>query len=188
MNQLINERSLPSGQKLQIVQGDLTEEKVDAIVNAANAQLQHGGGVAGVITRRGGPSIQRESNTWIQEHGSVSHSEPAYTRAGNLPSRYIIHAVGPVWGSGDEDQKLTAAIQGSLRRAEQLEIQSIALPAISTGIFGFPIARAARIFLTAIEGYFEENPESSLEQVRLTLYDRKTLELFLQEWEQRYSD
>ena len=188
MNQVLKEHKLHSGQKLQIVQGDLTEETVDAIVNAANAQLQHGGGVAGIIARRGGPTIQSESNAWIREHGTVSHNEPAYTRAGNLPSRYVIHAVGPVWGSGDEDNKLAAAIQGSLKRAEQLEIQSIAIPAISTGIFGFPIARVARIFLTAIEDYFDKNPESSLEQVRLTLYDRKTLDLFLQEWEQRYSD
>lgn len=188
MNQVTKEHKFPSGQKLQIVQGDLTQESVDAIVNAANAQLQHGGGVAGAISRRGGPTIQAESNAWIREHGPVSHGEPAYTRAGSLPSRYVIHAVGPVWGSGDEDTKLAAAIQGSLRRAEQLELKSIALPAISTGIFGFPTARAARIFLTTIEDYFAENPDSHLELVRLTLYDRKTMNTFLQEWEQRHSD
>ena len=159
------------------------QEAVDAIVNAANAQLQHGGGVAGAIARRGGPSIQAESNAWVREHGPVSHSEPAYTRAGSLPSRYVIHAVGPVWGSGDEDAKLAAAIRGSLSRAEQLELKSIALPAISTGIFGFPVARAASIFLTTLQDYFTENPTSCLKLVRLTLYDRKTLDIFIQEWE-----
>ena len=188
MNQVIKEQDFPSGQKLQIVQGDLTQESVDAIVNAANAQLQHGGGVAGAIARRGGPTIQAESNAWVREHGPVSHSEPAYTRAGSLPSRYVIHAVGPVWGSGDEDAKLTAAIQGSLKRAEQLELKSIALPAISTGIFGFPTARAARIFLTVIEDYFKENPGSYIELVRLTLYDRQTLDVFLKEWEKRHDE
>lgn len=188
MNQVIEEHNFPSGQKLQIVQGDLTQETVDAIVNAANARLQHGGGVAGAISRRGGPSIQAESNAWVREHGPVSHSEPAYTRAGSLPSRYVIHAVGPVWGSGGEDAKLTAAIQGSLRTAEQLEIKSIALPAISTGIFGFPTARAAKIFLTAIEDYFAKNPGSCVELVRLTLYDRQTLDVFLQEWKKRHGE
>jgi O-acetyl-ADP-ribose deacetylase (regulator of RNase III) len=188
MNQVIKEYNFPSGQKLQIIQGDLTQERVDAIVNAANAQLQHGGGVAGAISRRGGPSIQAESNAWVREHGPVSHSEPAYTRTGSLHSRYVIHAVGPVWGSGDEDAKLTAAIRGSLKTAEQLELKSIALPAISTGIFGFPTARAAKIFLAAIEDYFSKNPDSCVELVRLTLYDRQTLDVFLQEWKKRHGE
>lgn len=123
---------------LQLVEGDITTAKVDAIVNAANAHLQHGGGVAGIISRKGGPVIQRESDLWVREHGSVRHAEPAVTSGGSLPCRYVLHAVGPVWGEGDEDRKLAEAVTGSLRAADQLELTSIAFPAISTGIFGFP--------------------------------------------------
>ena len=83
---------------LRLVQGDITERDTDAIVNAANSFLQHGGGVAGAISRRGGLVIQRESDAWVSEHGPVSHAEPAVTWGGSLPCRYVIHAVGPVWG------------------------------------------------------------------------------------------
>ena len=150
MNEIVREGNLPGGRTLQIVRGDLTEEQVDAIVNAANAQLQHGGGVAGAISRRGGPQIQEESNTWVRRFGPVPHARPAHTHAGKLPCRYVIHAVGPVWGSGDEDAKLAAAVQGSLQVAGQLGLISIAMPAISTGIFGFPVERAARVMLQAV--------------------------------------
>ena len=106
MNRVLREHKFSTGQLLQIVQGDITHENVDAIVNAANEKLKHGGGVAAAISRRGGPAVQRESDQWIEEHGPVSHAEPAYTSAGELPAQYVIHAVGPVWGSGDEDAKL----------------------------------------------------------------------------------
>ena len=182
MNIRLREKTLSGGQTLQIIQGDIITEKVDAIVNAANEQLDHGGGVAWAISRAGGPKIQAESDAWVREHGPVSHAEPAYTGAGNLPCRYVIHAVGPVWGDGDEDAKLAAAIHGSLWRADQLELTSIALPAISTGIFGFPKERAARIIFAAIETYFSENPGSTVKLVRVTLFDQPTVNAFLGEW------
>lgn len=180
MNEIVRERNLPGGRKLQIVRGDLTEEKVDAIVNAANAQLQHGGGVAGAISRRGGPQIQEESDAWVHRFGPVPHARPAHTHAGKLPCRYVIHAVGPVWGSGDEDEKLRAAVQGSLQAADQLGLVSIAMPAISTGIFGFPVERAARVMLQAVRSHFEEDPTSSLETVRLVLIDSQAQSAFLE--------
>lgn len=188
MNKVLRERKLPSGPVVQIVQGDLTQEKVDAIVNAANEQLKHGGGVAGAILRRGGQVIQEESDRWVKQHGPVSHSDPAHTSAGKLPARYVIHAAGPVWGSGDDDAKLAAAVMGSLAVADELDLASIALPAISTGIFGFPKDRAARVMLEAIRDYFAEHPRSKLDQVRLTLYDQPTLTAFLKEWESGEDD
>ena len=106
MNTSIIEKKLPSDQIIQLVQGDITEEDVDAIVNAANEHLQHGGGVAGTISKKGGRIIQKESDDWVQKHGPVSHSHPAWTSGGLLPAKYVIHAVGPVWGDGDEDNKL----------------------------------------------------------------------------------
>ncbi len=187
MNTVIREHSLPHGGRFQLVQGDITQEAVDAIVNAANAHLQHGGGVAGVIARRGGPVIQQESNAWVREHGPVSHEEPAYTSAGRLPCRYVIHAVGPVWGSGDEDRKLAAAVRGSLRRAAELGLGSVALPAISTGIFGFPKERAAGVIFDAVTQYFADEPDTSLRTVRLVLYDRPALEAFLCVWDERWA-
>lgn len=180
--------TLPTGQVLEIVQGDLTEETVDAIVNAANAQLAHGGGVAAAIVRRGGYQIQQESNDWVRKYGPVGHDKPAYTSAGALPCRYIIHAVGPVWGEGNADEKLASAVSGSLRVADELKLSSITMPAISTGIFGFPKERAAKIFFEAIHQYFKNQHSSGLTLVRITIIDTPTVEIFAQaaaQWQQK---
>ena len=186
MNTVLVERKLPSHQTIQIVQGDITTEEVDAIVNAANEHLQHGGGVARTISKRGGPAIQKESDAWIRQHGRVSHSHPAWTSGGRLPSKYVIHAVGPVWGDGDEDKKLSDAVTGSLRLADELKCSSIALPAISTGIYGFPKDRAAGIIFAAIENYFVENPSSGLNLVKLVLFDQPTVDVFLEYWHDKW--
>jgi O-acetyl-ADP-ribose deacetylase len=182
VNATLAEHRFATGQTLQLVQGDITAETTDAIVNAANAHLRHGGGVAGVISRRGGPAIQSESDAWVREHGPVSHAEPAYTSGGELACRYVIHAVGPVWGGGDEDNKLAQAVTGSLQVADQLNLSSLSLPAISTGIFGFPKERAADVIFGAIKWYFEQNPASGLKCVRLVLYDQGSVDLFMKSW------
>jgi O-acetyl-ADP-ribose deacetylase (regulator of RNase III) len=173
----------PSGCQFTLRQGDLLNEEVDAIVNAANEHLMHGGGIAALIARRGGRTIQAESNAWVREKGPISHDKPAHTSGGDLPCRYVIHAVGPVWGSGDEDRKLAAAISGSLQRAEELELESIAFPAISTGIFGFPKERASKVIYQAIHDYFESHPDSGIKDVRLVLYDQPTANIFVNNWE-----
>ncbi len=183
MSETRAEITFPSGQRLEIVQGDITVETVDAIVNAANAQLVHGGGIAGAIARRGGEIIQTESDRWVAEHGPVEHASPAWTGAGRLACKYVIHAVGPYWGQGDEDARLHAAVTGSLRRAEHLGLKSIALPAISTGIFGFPRQRAAPIFFDAIRAYLDERPSSQLNLIRLVIIDESTLNIFLDQFE-----
>jgi O-acetyl-ADP-ribose deacetylase (regulator of RNase III) len=182
MSHLIQEASLPGGALLQLVQGDLTLESVDAIINAANAYLQHGGGVAAAISRRGGPIIQSESDAWVRQHGPITHARPAYTPAGDLPCRYVIHAVGPIWGEGDEDTKLSQAVQGALRCASELDLNSLALPAISTGIYGFPKERAAGVLYSAISSFFADNQATSLRLVRLVVYDQPTLQAFLSAW------
>jgi len=188
MNNVLREHSFPTGQTIQIVQGDITIEEVDAIVNAANEHLQHGGGVAWAIARKGGSVIQTESNNWIRQHGPVSHSHPAWTSGGNLPAKYVIHAVGPVWGTGDEDNKLEVAITGSLRVADELKCKSIAMPAISTGIFGFPKDRAAGIIFSAAENYFADNPASTIKTVKLVLFDRHSVDVFINIWESKWAD
>ncbi len=181
MNRVCAERLLPGGQKLQIVQGDITGETSDAIVNAANEHLQHGAGVAGAIVRRGGLVVQQESDEWVQKHGPVSHAHPAWTSGGLLAAKYVIHAVGPVWGEGGEDDKLSAAVHGSLEVADQLKLSSLSLPALSTGIFGFPKERAAEIILRTIQNYFAHHP-SGVQSVRLVLFDEDTLQAFLSAW------
>lgn len=188
MNRVILETGLRGGVRLQLVEGDLTEEVVDAIVNAANDHLRHGGGVAGAISQRGGPQIQEESDAWVRQHGPVAHERPAYTSGGRLPCRYVIHAVGPIWGAGDEVAKLAAAVRGALWQAEELELRSLALPPISTGIFGFPKERAAIVILAAIMDYCGEMPPDYLQTVRLTIIDQPTLDVFRSVWEITFPD
>jgi len=178
MSTIYASHTFPGGQVIEIAQGDLTLEPVEAIVNAANAHLAHGGGIAAAIVRRGGAVIQRESDAWVQQHGPVTHERPAYTTAGAMPARYVIHAVGPVWGSGDEDAKLAAAVTGSLETAAELQLRSIAFPAISTGIFGFPKERAAPVMLAAVQQFFSRPQPGSLQLARFVLFDTRTLDVF----------
>lgn len=181
VNKMVSERILTGGVTLQLVYGDITLETTDAIVNAANAYLQHGAGVAGAIVRRGGEVIQRESDDWVRQRGLVTHDSPAWTSGGHLQAKYVIHAVGPIWGEGDEDAKLAAAVAGSLRVAEGLNLTSLSVPAISTGIFGFPKERAAGVIFSAMAEHFRANP-STLRLVRLVVYDEETLSAFRSAW------
>ena len=162
---------------------DLTQLKVDAIVNAANSSLQHGGGIAAIIEKKGGPIITQESNAWVQEHGPVTHTQPALTNAGNLPCKKVIHAVGPIWGTGKEDQKLTDAIIGSLALADQHHFNTIAFPAISTGIFGFPKQRGSEVIFRAIQTYILAHPHTSLHTIHQTVYDTPTQTAFQNAWQ-----
>ncbi len=185
MSEVKRAHTFSNGQCFELVQGDLTLQEVDAIVNAANEHLEHGGGVAGAIVRKGRWVIQEESDRWVQQHGPVTHATPAYTTAGQLPCKYVIHAVGPIWGVNNADEKLATAVFSSLRLAESLGLHSIALPAISTGIFGFPKDRAARIIFHTILEYFKQNPQSQLRLVRLTLLDKATVEEFIRIWDEQ---
>lgn len=186
MNRILVQRAFPTGQTIQIVQGDITIEEVDAIVNAANEYLQHGGGVARTISKQGGAAIQQESYAWVLQHGRVSHTNPAWTSGGHLPAKYVIHAVGPVWGDGDEDKKLEAAVTGALRVADELKCSSVAVPAISTGIYGFPKDRAAGIIFAAMEKYFVDHPSSGLKTIKMVLYDQPTVDMFLRSWQDKW--
>jgi O-acetyl-ADP-ribose deacetylase (regulator of RNase III) len=181
MSKLVSSYKLSPNANLEIRQGDITREQVDAIVNAANSNLSHGGGVAMAISLAGGPIIQQESNTWIRRHGPVSHAKPAYTSGGRLPCRYVIHTVGPVWGSGNEEVKLSDAVHGSLVLADDLVCTSLAMPAISTGIFGFPHQLAAKIILDGVHKYFQAIKTSNITLVRIILYSDDNARLFTEE-------
>lgn len=157
---------------LRLEQGDITESSADAIVNAANSDLILGAGVAGAIRQKGGPSIQEE----CARIGSCPVGNATITSAGNLKARFVIHAVGPRWGEGDEVEKLKHAARNSLQRAEEKKLKSIAFPAISTGIFGFPLELAAETLLRATWQYLSQ--ETVIETVTFILFDAKTFNAF----------
>ncbi|HIE38872.1 MAG TPA: macro domain-containing protein [Anaerolineales bacterium] len=163
---------------LELVEGDITELEADAIVNAANERLAHGGGVAGVIARMGGPVIQRESDEWVRRHGPVPTGSAAITSGGRLRARYVIHAVGPVYdGTPRSARLLASAVHAALRLADERGLRSIALPAISTGIFGYPMEEAAEVMLRAAIAYLQR--ETGLELVIFCLYGRPALTIFI---------
>ncbi len=165
---------------LELVQGDITELDTDAIVNAANERLAHGGGVAGIISRKGGPAIQRESNEWVRQHGPVRTGSAAITSGGNLKARYVIHAVGPVYdGTPRSAELLASAVRAALRTADEHGLRSIALPAISTGIFGYPIEEAAQVMLRAASAYLRG--KTGLKRVVFCLYGQHAFEVFARE-------
>jgi O-acetyl-ADP-ribose deacetylase (regulator of RNase III) len=168
-----------SGISMEIQQGDITRVPADVIVNAANTQLRHGGGVAGAIARSGGPLIQQESDAWIAQFGPIDHQHPAYTSAGKLPCQYVIHAAGPIWGEGDEDRKLADTISSALVLADHLQAASISFPAISTGIFGFPADRAAEIFMRSFWDYAQTHPGTYLKRILMVLYDMAAVDIFI---------
>src|SRR5688572_19885039 len=160
---------------LQLLEGDITDLEVDAIVNAANEQLQLGTGVAGAIRKKGGPSIQEECN----RIGGTPVGTAVMTGAGNLKAKQVIHAVGPVMGVGDEDKKLASAVRAALALADRRGMKSIALPAISTGNFGFPIDRAARIMLTEVHRFLQGG--TKLERVVIALHGEEAFNVFKRE-------
>jgi len=177
---------------LEIRHGDLTVERTDAIVNAANKRLQHAGALAGAIVRKGGQVIQVESNQWLEKNGQddpsggdfkiLPQSGVCCTSAGNLPCKYVIHAVGPSWSDSESAARialLTRTVQNCLSEAHKLgDITSIAIPAISTGAFGFPKKKCAEIMIRVAFEFLNKNPDSKLKLICLTNFDRLTVDVF----------
>jgi O-acetyl-ADP-ribose deacetylase len=155
------------------VRGNLLDEPVDAIVNAANGHLAHGGGVAGIISRAAGPELDRESALLIQKHGSLATGSAVVTTAGKLPFKGVIHAVGPRFGEGDEEAKLVRALQAAFRLADERG-WSVAFPAVSSGIFAVPLDICARAYVKAVRG-------CALSKVRLCLRDQPVIDAVLRE-------
>jgi len=168
--------------KVQVALCDITKEETDVIVNAANSNLKHGGGVAWAIVRAGGPEIQRESDEYVRKYGPVPTGEVAVTSAGKLKAKYVIHAVGPIWrGRGDEDSLLYNAVYNSLKKAKEMGAKSMAMPAISTGIYGFPKQRAAKIFGRAIKDFLKS--ENGIEVIRICHIDEESGRIFAEHME-----
>jgi O-acetyl-ADP-ribose deacetylase len=164
---------------IRLVSADLTERDVDSIVNAANSHLQHGGGVAGAIVRKGGRIIQDESN----KIGSVPVGHAAITTGGRLKARFVVHAVGPMTGEGDEDKKLSNAIKNVLALAQEKKMKSISIPAISAGIFGFPKDRCAKILVGETVSFLKSFPATMLKLVEFCIVDEEAFKFFKREME-----
>lgn len=161
--------------KIILTQGDITELTTQVIVNAANTQLKLGGGVAGAIRRKGGPKIQQECN----KIGGTFVGGAVITTGGNLKANFVIHAVGPRMGEGNEDNKLKNATLNSLRLMDEHNLKTIAFPAISTGIFGYPIDKCAKIMISTVKEYL--NSDTQIEEVVFCLYSSSDYDIFEKE-------
>ena len=159
---------------LELVEGDITQQDTEALVNAANEQLRVGGGVDGAINRAGGPKIQEEA----RKIGRCPTGQAVITTGGNLKARYVIHTVGPIYrdGHSGEPELLASAYRESLKIASQRGIKSLAFPSLSTGVYGYPVADAARVALTTVKDYLTQHPE--IELVRFVLFGKPTFEAF----------
>ncbi|MFO8055851.1 MAG: O-acetyl-ADP-ribose deacetylase [bacterium] len=169
---------------LRLKQGDITKEEVDAVVNAANTSLLGGGGVDGAIHRAGGPEILDE----CKKLGGCKTGDAKITTGGELSADYVIHTVGPVWrgGTGNEDGLLESAYQRSLEVALENGLSSVSFPSISTGAYGFPPERAARIALRTIAAFVKDHP--SIKEVNMVLFSGNDLEVYEKAWEEVKAD
>jgi O-acetyl-ADP-ribose deacetylase (regulator of RNase III) len=176
---ILAELPFPSGRVFQVVRGDLLNEPVDAIVNAANGHLAHGGGVAGIISRAAGPSLQAECDRIVRERGPLPAGSAVVSGAGRLPFKGVIHAVGPRRGEGDEEAKLERALGAAFRCAQGAGWAALSFPAVSSGIFAVPLPVCARAYDAAVRAWYEANPEGPLSLIRLCLRDEPVIEAVL---------
>ena len=157
------------GRVFEVVTGDLLSEPVDAIVNAANGHLAHGGGVASAIARAAGPALVEEGDRIVSASGPVEVGEAVVTTAGRLPFKGVIHAVGPHQGVGREEERLAQALRAAFQRAHERGWTSVSFPAVSSGIFAVPLDVCARAYVRAVRSFFATNPQTTLRTIRLCL-------------------
>jgi O-acetyl-ADP-ribose deacetylase (regulator of RNase III) len=165
------------GRAFEVVTGDLLSEPVDAIVNAANGHLAHGGGVAAAIARAAGPALAEEGDRIVSSQGAIEVGEAVVTTAGRLPFKGVIHAVGPHQGIGREEELLVQALAVAFRRAHERGWSSVSFPAVSSGIFGVPLEVCARAYVRAVRAFFDAHPDTSLRTIRLCLFPGPLVEL-----------
>jgi O-acetyl-ADP-ribose deacetylase (regulator of RNase III) len=164
--------------KLSITQGDITRQTTDAIVNAANSGLMGGGGVDGAIHHAGGPAILEECKKIVSRQGRLPTGQAVITTAGNMKTRYVIHTVGPIWHGGDQGESglLASAYRESLKLAAENNLSSISFPSISTGAYGYPVDKAARIAIKEVISFLKQT--TSIKEVVFVLFDARTLEVY----------
>jgi len=165
---------ITNGKKIKLEEGNLVLLDIEAVVNAANKSLILGGGVAGAIRQYGGPSIQEE----CYKIGPINVGEAVITGAGNLRAKYVIHAAGPVYGEGDEEKKLEEATLNSLKIAKEKKIEYIAFPAISTGIFRFPLKRCSEIMIKVAMDFLKDEEIEYPREIIFCLYGKEPYSVF----------
>jgi O-acetyl-ADP-ribose deacetylase len=163
---------------LKVIRGDITSLDVDAIVNAANNSLMGGGGVDGAIHRAGGPAILAACKKIVQQQGECKTGEAVITTGGNLPAKYVIHTVGPVWHGGKhgEEAQLADAYRNSIQLAVKHQIKSLAFPNISTGVYHFPKEKAARIAIDTVKDFL--NNDKTIEEVFFVCHDAENFQIY----------
>ncbi|MCU0355492.1 MAG: O-acetyl-ADP-ribose deacetylase [Cytophagales bacterium] len=163
---------------IELTKGDITEMCVDVIVNAANSSLLGGGGVDGAIHRKGGKAILEECTAIRNRQGGCPTGEAVYTTAGNLPARYVIHTVGPVWNNGKSNEAalLASCYRNSLRIADSLGAKTVAFPNISTGIYGYPKQEAAQVAVQTVRDY--QNTDTAVEKVFFVCLDEENYRIY----------
>lgn len=182
----IHSTTYPGGRTFQVVVYDLLDEPVDAIVNAANGGLAHGGGVAAAIADAAGDALEEEGRALVQRLGRIPVGHAVVTTAGKLPHKGVIHAVGPRMGDGDEGAKIAQALQAAFTQAHNKGWNSVSFPAISSGIYAVPADVCAEAYLRAVDAYFTEVPDTSLTLVRLCMFQGKVLDAVSAAWAQRF--
>lgn len=170
--------------ELLVVKGDLTASTADAIVNAANSQLSHGGGLARAIVRKGGSEIQMKSWKWINRHGSLAVGSAMSTTSGKLPCKYVIHTVGPKVShvpepTSEHAQQLCSAVWSALTEANRLRLRSVAIPGISTGAFGYPRELGAREIVNECIRFCREYESTTIQVIGLMNFDDPTVTCFV---------
>ena len=162
--------------RLSIIQGDITQQATEAIVNAANSSLMGGGGVDGAIHRAGGPTILEECKQIVVRQGRLPTGQAVITTGGNLKARFVIHTVGPIWHGGNQGEPglLASAYRESLKVAAENNLPSISFPSISTGAYGYPVAEAAKVALSTVVSFLKEQT-TSIKEVVFVLFDAATL-------------
>jgi O-acetyl-ADP-ribose deacetylase len=179
MNEILR-LDLGEGSSIQLLVGDITHQDTDALVNAANSSLMGGGGVDGAIHRAGGPAILDECKKIVAEHGPLPTGQAVATTGGKLRAGYVIHTVGPVWRGGDANEAATLAscYRESLLLADKMRLHNIAFPAISTGIFGYPIDQASKVSLEAVTESLRSTKVTR--EARFVLFDQPSFSAFAQ--------
>lgn len=164
---------------ISVIQGDITKQTTHAIVNAANSSLMGGGGVDGAIHRAGGPAILEECKKIVAAQGRLPTGQAVITTGGNLPAKYVIHTVGPIWGGGNrnEDKLLASAYTESLKLASNNDLKSISFPSISTGAYRYPLEQAAEVAVGAIISFLKEG-QAALREVLLVAFDSRTADAY----------
>ncbi len=161
-----------------MVEGDLTTARTDVIVNAANEHLQHGGGVAAALAAVGGEEFVADSYRWVSEHGPVRSGQAAVTTGGSLSARWVVHVVGPrYWEGGDNPARLREAVRVALDSSVQVGAQTVAMPAISAGVFGYPLEEATALIASECVRWVAEHPRG-LTQIQLVGYDHRAADAF----------